>query len=530
MNPQAPRNRRCRWLSSLLPAVAGGVLALGASGGAAADPVTTLAAAAAAKSALTPAAAAGPTKPAAAPAPAPAPAAAPTTVLRPQQVRPLPGKLDQVPLINDNNPELITGPGILLSTFDGAATLGGKPLGVPAAHLNRPLKGRFDLFSHHVYAGRPETVDSTLWLGVVAAPSGPRPVRLQLISGSTALSQATDPKQADAPFLPLPALVPHDGTSAFSGPGSRVAAELLQQRRSPEIPAQWQLPAGELTTLVALPIPVRGLDPLLNGRNLQLRLVSDGPVQVATLAAFGGDQPPSDATWLELLRGGLSPKEHQPTPRGAKGRIIYSRVSGVQLGSRWTGTLTDPGSPVLSVRSAPVSWPIAGLELGTLGTGQVQTAELDPFYPGTAWAAHGNYGVEYDLRLPLRNDSDQLSVLSLALESPRKTDKPLGGLSFNATEARPVMFRGTVEVSGLDDPQGRRMGRRWFHLVQRQGQQGPELGRVRLQPGERRELRVRLVYPADATPPQVLTLLPVPAAPAETSAVKQSEPVPSCRP
>ena len=42
------------------------------------------------------------------------------------------------------------------------------------------------------------------------------------------------------------------------------------------------------------------------------------------------------------------------------------------------------------------------------------------------------------------------------------------------------MFRGTVEVSGLDDPQGRRMGRRWFHLVQRQGQQGPELGRVRL--------------------------------------------------
>lgn len=92
------------------------------------------------------------------------------------------------------------------------------------------------------------------------------------------------------------------------------------------------------------------------------------------------------------------------------------------------------------------------------------------------------------------------------------------------------MFRGTVEVSGLDDPQGRRMGRRWFHLVQRQGQQGPELGRVRLQPGEQRELRVRLIYPADATPPQVLTLLPVPAAPAATSAVKQSEPVPSCRP
>lgn len=115
--------------------------------------------------------------------------------------------------------------------------------------------------------------------------------------------------------------------------------------------------------------------------------------------------------------------------------MIYSRVSGVQLGSRWTGTLTDPGSPVLSVRSAPVSWPIAGLELGTLGTGQVQTAELDGFYPGTAWAAHGNYGVEYDLRLPLRNDGTETSVLALALESPRKSDTPLGGSA--STPPRP---------------------------------------------------------------------------------------------
>jgi hypothetical protein len=30
-----------------------------------------------------------------------------------------------------------------------------------------------------------------------------------------------------------------------------------------------------------------------------------------------------------------------------------------------------------------------------------------------------------------------------------------------------------------------------------------------LAPGESRNVRVRLVYPADATPPQVLTVLPV---------------------
>jgi hypothetical protein len=431
-----------------------------------------------------------------------------------------------VPLVNDNNPEVISGPGILLSTFDPKALPGEQSPGTAEAHLNRALQGPFELFSHHIYAGRPETLDSTLWIGVVAAPRGSSPVRLRVISGSTALSQSTDPAQPAAPFLPLPPLLPHDGTSVFAGPGSRVAAEVLQNQRSPLLPPQWDLPPGRTTTLLALPIPVKGLDPLLNGRNLQLRLESSGPVDIATLAAFGGEQPPQDQVWRDLLRGGLSPKEHSPTPRGASGPMVYSRVSGLQDGSRWRGTITDPGQRRLSVRSAPISWPISSLERGTLGTGQVQTAELTAFYPGTAWAAHGNYGVEYDLLLPLVNDTTGVVALDLALESPRKGDKPLGGLSFNAQPAQAVMFRGTVEVSGLDGEDGRPAGRRWFHLVQRAGQQGPPLGRITLAAGQQRQVRVRLIYPADATPPQVLSLLPA----ADPAAVKQSEPVPASPP
>lgn len=134
----------------------------------------------------------------------PAAAAAPGTELRSQQVRPLSGGLDQVPLVNDNNPELIIEPGILLSTFNGRGTLAGQPFSSPDAHLNVPLNGRFDLFSHHVYAGRPETLDSVLWLGVVAAPVSNTPVRLRVLNGSTALSQSSDPSQPSAPFLPLP--------------------------------------------------------------------------------------------------------------------------------------------------------------------------------------------------------------------------------------------------------------------------------------------------------------------------------------
>jgi len=442
-------------------------------------------------------------QPKATPTPATAPATA-APVLRRQTVAPLPGSLDGVLVVNDNNPELISGPGILLSTFAGQGR------GVPEAHLDVPLEGRFDLFSHHVFAGKPETLDSTLWLAVVAQPRGDRPVTLRLLGGSTALSQSLDPAMAGAPFLPLPPLLAESTTPAWAGPGSRVATELLMRRPSPEIPSSWTLPAGKVSTLLVLPLPVRGLDPLLNGRNLQLRLESDGPVSLATLAAFGDNTtPPKASTWAQMLNGPLSPKEHQPTPRGASGRIIYSRVSGVQEGSVWRATITDPGQRWLSASAAPISWPIASLERGTLGTGQVQTAELKALYPGTAWAAHGNYGVEYDLTIPLRNASSAPVQLQLAVESPIKGDQAQGGLRFNVTPSRAVMFRGPVEVSGLDGPGGRPTARRRFHLVQRAGDRSPALGTITLAPGAIRNVRVRLIYPADASPPQVLTLLPV---------------------
>jgi hypothetical protein len=122
--------------------------------------------------------------------------------------------------------------------------------------------------------------------------------------------------------------------------------------------------------------------------------------------------------------------------------------------------------------------------------------------------------------MPLRNSSQRPEQLQLALESPIKGDLNQGGLRFYNQPAKAVMFRGTVEVSGLDGEGGRASGRQAFHLVLRAGQQGPRLGLISLPPGHSRELRVRLIYPADATPPQVLSLLPV----------KQSEQSPTTAP
>ncbi|MDP6196406.1 MAG: DUF3370 domain-containing protein [Prochlorococcaceae cyanobacterium ETNP18_MAG_17] len=429
---------------------------------------------------------------------------------RQQQVRPLPGKLDRVLMVNDNNPELITTEGILISTFPSKKTQNSSPE-TDKSNLSVPLNGRFDLFSHHVYAGHPDHLESTLWLAVLAQPLGNKPVQLTLLKGSTALSQATEAEQTAAPFLPLPTLMAETTSPIAAGPGSRVAGDLLRGTLASELPMHWEIQPSSPSTLVVLPIPVAGLDPLLNGRNLQMQFQSSGPISLATLAAYGNPKvAPPLSRWVELLKSGkLSAKEHRPTPRGSSGKIIYSRVSGVQLGSTWKATLTDPSSPVLKAVNTPISWPISSLEKGSLGTGQVQTAELEAFYQGTAWAAHGNYGVEYDLTLPIHNGYKQTKSFLLTLESPLKNDNNNASLDFRTSTTGPVMYRGLIEVSGLNSKTRQPMGRSRFHLVLRQGQKGPDLGLITLEPGETRNVRVRLIYPADATPPQVLTLLPV---------------------
>ncbi|WP_273435919.1 DUF3370 domain-containing protein [Synechococcus sp. UW140] len=429
-------------------------------------------------------------------------AQAQTEQFRAGVVRALPGQLDRGLMINDNNPEVVKGAGILLSTFDG------KNRPVPDAHLNLPLDGSFELFSHHIFAGVGPNPNSTLWLGIVLGNRTNRAITIRMPSGASWLSQP------DAPFLPLPHQLEHDGLSVYAGPGSRAAGDLIAGAPRPSwLPASITLPPNSSQLAFSLPIPVKGLDPLLNGRNLQVRFESDGPVALASLALIG-DNPPSPEQWLALLDGGLSEKEHVPTPKGAPGPIIYSRVSGVQQGRRWKGVLSDPGSKVLQIGDQPVSWPIASLQKGTFGTGQVQSAQLLAYYPNTAWEAHGNYGVEYDLDLPLRNGGKQTQQLALSLESPLKSDRKEGGLRFRNPPGPAIFFRGSVELRGLDG----NPGRKYLHLVLRQGDLGKPLGFVTLAAGEQRNVRLRLIVPADITPVQVLTVTPL--------AVKQSEPVP----
>ena len=435
------------------------------------------------------------------PSPAPTP---PTEIVQPQTVRPLPGKLDDVPVFNSNSPEVVQTEGILLSTFpsNGKST--------PTAHLNFAFKGRFDIFAHHI-AKPPSPEDlRTLYLGFIVYNPGEKPVTVDILQAASYLSQP------DAPFIELPSLVDNTAGTVYAGPGSRAMKDILLGLRQANFPPVLVIPPKQSQMLLNLPIPVRTLEPPLNGRSTLMRLRSDDAVYVASLARYapadadGNERAPTLEEWQELLdKGDLAgPREASATPpEVTTGAFYYGRVAGVAQGSQWQAQLTD--SPTAQFLSIPdsgqaFSYGLSTLLLGLLGTGQSQSAQMLVRYPNTAYLAYGNYGIQYSLTLPLVNPTSKTQTVTLAIQTPLKEDKPQRGLRFLEPPAKQVFFRGTVQIRYKDDEGLPRTN--YFHLVQRRGQQGEPLVMLKMPPGDRRLVQVDFLYPPDSTPPQVLTV------------------------
>lgn len=431
-------------------------------------------------------------------------APAPQEIIEPQEVRPLPGQLDTIPTFNSNSPEVVIKEGILLSTFPPA----GKK--VSGAHLNFGFQGRFDIFTHHIARAEPPNNLRTLYLGILVKNPGNLPVKIDILQAASYLSQP------DAPFIELPSFVENPTGNIYAGPGSRVMNDILRGIRQDIFPPQIVIPPGETVILSNLPIPVRSLTPPLNGRSTLMRLRSDGLVYVASLGMYGkddsngSDRPPTLTEWQQLLENGdlSTPRDKTPTPLTmTTGNIIYGRVAGVAQGSQWAGQLVDnSNSNYLTIPEIgkAFSFGISTLQRGLLGTNQVQSAQLLVRYPDTAYLAHGNYGIQYNLTLPLYNPTDSNKTVTIALQTPIKTDNINTGLRFLEPPARQVFFRGTVRIRYNDDmglPQTR-----FVHLVQRRGQHGEALAVLGMKPGDRRLVQIDFLYPPDATPPQVLTV------------------------
>ena len=424
----------------------------------------------------------------------------PDIITQPQDVQPLPGDLDDVLVFNSNSPEVVQTEGILLSTFPGM----GKA--APQAHLNQPLQGRFDLFAHHIAkATSPEDL-KTLYLGLLLHNPESSPVTVYVLQAASYLSQP------DAPFIQLPPFQNNAKGTIYAGPGDRVTNAILRGQRQLGWPIRLVIPPGKSRMLLNVPIPVREFTPPINGRSTLARLWSNGTIYAASLARFaptnpqGQERPPTLMEWETLLQTGqlAGPRDKAPTVPGTPGTLIYGRVAGVARGSVWrTSVIKDLRLDIPKPGQA-FSYVLSSVERGTFGTGQIQSAPMVVRYPDTAYAAHGNYGVQYSLKLPLYNASSHAQTVTVALQTPLKTDTPKGNLRFFSSPPSRVFFRGTVRVR-YRTTQGATQTR-YVHLVQNQGQQGEPLVQMTLPPQQIRLVEVDLIYPPDATPPQVLTV------------------------
>ncbi len=434
----------------------------------------------------------------------------PGEFLQRQDVRPLPGSLDAVPMFNSNNPEIIRGEGILLSTFPA------KGKRHPEAHLNYPFEGRFDIFTHHVTKAKTKAQTRTLFQGMLLHNPSDKTVKVEVLQASTYMTRP------DALYIPLAPYIEDPIGRVYSGPGSRITGEILRGRRQGLWPSVIRIPPKRSYMLMNLPIPVGTVTPSSNGRSTIARMWSNGPIYMANMAlrapldANGRERTPSMQDWENLALNGslVTPRDHAASPPGTPPQdIIFSRVSGVAKGSRWRARITDdPETSYLTIpqEGSEFSYGLSMLPKGTLGTGQIQSAPMLARYPDSAYAAHGNYGVEYNLLLPLGNPRKQNQTVGIAIQTPLKNDEALGGLRFMKTPKKKVFFRGTVRLRYIDDSD--QLQTRYVHLVQNRGEQGKPLVFLDLKPGERRVVRLDFLYPPDATPPQVITVKTVDAA------------------
>ena len=422
---------------------------------------------------------------------------------RPQAVRALPGKLDTVPTFNSNSPELVKTEGILLSTFPPE----GKQ--VPSAHLNFPFEGRFDVFTHHIARAETQAETGALYQGVIVHNPSDKPVTVEVLQAASYLSTP------EAPFKELPDMKDNADGSVYSGPGSRTMGDVLRGVRQGIFPAQLVIEPGQSQILMNQPITIERA-PASNGRSTMMRLRSNGAVYVANLAkrgvrnSNGTYKAPTLKEWQGLLETGgfAGPRDPIPTPLDPpREPTVFSRVAGVSEGAQWQAEITDsPNGEHLSLPEPgkAFSYVVGTLHLITLGTGQIQSAPMLRRYEDTAYFAHSNYGVEYNLTLPLKNTTSQPQTVTLSLQTPLKDEGGKDVLLFLNPRVDQIFFRGTVKVSYEDD--GGQSQTRYVHLVQRRGQPGEPLVTLNLPPGASREVQVSLVYPPDSTPPQVLTV------------------------
>jgi hypothetical protein len=120
--------------------------------------------------------------------------------------------------------------------------------------------------------------------------------------------------------------------------------------------------------------------------------------------------------------------------------------------------------------------------------------------------AQGSYGVAYDLVLPLDAPVNAPATWALHFTSPKKVPESAPAApTYQPYTTQRTTFRGPLRLTWTDQagqPQAKAV-----HVVLHEGEDAPAFATVTVPAGLRYEARLALVYPADCTPPQLLTVV-----------------------
>jgi len=403
---------------------------------------------------------------------APLPSQAYVALMAGQSARPLQGRFNNVPVLHSNQPEEVLGPGILVNTMAGSAI---------AAETNQSLanatytfNGEFGLHVHHKYhpedrsrMGSAGGRRGELTLATILINPGSRPVHLRFAKGAVRNS-------FEAPYLAnnLMGVKPLGPRPWNTGPGDATAVQMLRGQLDRHLTDEITIPAYSRIVLFSTQLPAKGIaNGLLKGR-------SDGPFQMAVVAA---QDPRSDADIMAVLDAG----------RLAPGRIylnrisqiengtVFSRVAGVALGDAYEASLQHN-----LTQQGPLHVPLTSTHRHNFGTGEVQVNGLASRMVDSSINNVGTYGVRFDVALHLQGAGPYQLVLSHPTPN---------GRSFTA-------FRGSIGIQSDE-------GYREVHVGMRSGQSLP-IAALNLKPGQDNLVKVSLVYPADATPGHLLSVVP----------------------
>lgn len=402
----------------------------------------------------------------------PSPAPAFVALMAGQQARPLNGTFNTVPVLHSNQPEEVEGPGILINTAPGVGYAAEN--GMPLNNAEYTFNGEFGIHIHHKYIPPMQerwsgSRRSELTLALILINPGYQPVHLRFQAGAVRNS-------FQAPYLAnnLMGVKPLGVRPWNTGPGDATATQMLRGKLDQSLIDEITIPERSRVVLFRTELPSLGIaNALLKGR-------SDGPFQMAVVAVR---EPKSDYDVVAVLdQGRLAPgRVYLNRIQDINNRQVFSRVGGVAVGDTYQATLEHDLD-----RQGPLHVPLTSTHRNDFGTRDVQVNPLVTRMLDSSLDNVGTYGVRYEVTLNLKGSGPYELVMSHPVAYGRSQP-------FTA-------FRGSLQVqsdSGVED----------VHVGLRSGE-SLSLTTLNLRPGINNPVKVTLVYPADATPGHLLSVVP----------------------